>query len=339
MSARRASADFSAGTRGVSKSAALGRAARRSARAPCGNAIRAIESGTSRLRACTILLGLVLPMTTASAQSAPTQAPAVAATQTEGPQDQADNPGSDFDRPLNLLQLMYQYRTAPGSGTEPGTIREVTTDTVNLRADWRLDIASQWTFAARADLQFLAKDPVNSEDPAGAYVSGLGDLDVQAAFVRTLDERWKVGFGARLIAPTGNEVLGSGKWQIMPIVGVRYAWPELSSGSYVEPLVRFDESFAGDPAKRNIGNLQFAPTLNVGLPDRWYFTFYPSPDIRVNYSDPVTGQTGRLFVPFDARIGRKLTDNLAMSLEVGVPIIKEYPVYDFKTQIRVNLTF
>ena len=48
-------------------------------------------------------------------------------------------------------------------------------------------------------------------------------------------------------------------------------------------------------------------------------------------------QTGRLFLPFDARIGRKLTDNLAVSLEIGAPIIKDYPVYDFKTQLRLNL--
>ena len=62
-----------------------------------------------------------------------------------------------------------------------------------------------------------------------------------------------------------------------------------------------------------------------------------SADIRINYGDPVTGQSGRLFLPFDARIGRKLTDNLALSLEVGVPIIKDYPVYNFKTEVRVNL--
>ena len=43
----------------------------------------------------------------------------------------------------------------------------------------------------------------------------------------------------------------------------------------------------------------------------------------------MTGQTGRLFLPFDARIGRKFSKNFNVSLEVGVPIIKQYPVYDF----------
>jgi hypothetical protein len=77
----------------------------------------------------------------------------------------------------------------------------------------------------------------------------------------------------------------------------------------------------------------------VGFPNRWFVTFYPSADIRVNYGDSVPGQTGHLFLPFDARIGRKLTDNLVLSVELGVPIIKDYPVYNFKTQVRLNLTY
>jgi hypothetical protein len=104
-------------------------------------------------------------------------------------------------------------------------------------------------------------------------------------------------------------------------------------------VFRYDVSFAGDPTKKNISNLQFAPTFNLGLPDRWFLTFYPSADIRFNFGDPITGQTGRLFLPFDVRIGRKLSDNTALSLEVGVPIIKDYPVYDFKTQVRLNVTY
>jgi hypothetical protein len=42
--------------------------------------------------------------------------------------------------------------------------------------------------------------------------------------------------------------------------------------------------------------------------------------IRINYGHPSGDQTGRLFLPFDAAIGRNLTDKLAMSLEVwGAP--------------------
>ena len=53
---------------------------------------------------------------------------------------------------------------------------------------------------------------------------------------------------------------------------------------------------------------------------------------------PVTGQTGPLFLPFDVRIGRKLNENTVLSLEVG-PLIKEYPVYNFKTEVKLNALF
>ena len=127
--------------------------------------------------------------------------------------------------------------------------------------------------------------------------------------------------------------------RVMPIASAGYALPEISPGSYFEALARYDQSFAGDPRRRAISNLQFAPMVNFSLPDHWFFTLYPSADIRINYGDPITGQTGRLFLPFDARIGRKLSDNIALSFELGVPIIKDYPVYSVKTQVRLNVTY
>jgi hypothetical protein len=252
---------------------------------------------------------------------------------------QAENIGDDFARPLNLFQLLYEYKTAPGSGSEPGTTSRATTDILKLRADHRIDLAPQWALGLRADLPFLASNPISSSNPEGNYLYGVGDADFQASLLHEFDARWAAGFGARLTAPTGGDTIGSGKWQIMPGAAVRFALSELSPNSYLEPLLRYDVSFAGDPSKKNISNLQFAPTLHLGLPDHWFVTLYPSADIRVNYGDPVAGQTGRLFLPFDFRIGRKLTKNLVLSLEVGVPIIKAYPIYDFKTEVRLNMLF
>jgi hypothetical protein len=263
-----------------------------------------------------------------------------AAAQAASSQGESANTGNDLFRPPpNLFQMMYDYKTAPGSGSTPGSTRDVTTETLNLRMDHSLDLAPMWILALRADLPLLAKNPLSSSNPDGDYLSGVGDADVQAVIVHNLDQRWTVGFGARLIAPTGDDNLGSGKWQIMPAAGVRYALWEINSSSYFEPVVRYDVSFAGDPIRKNISNLQFAPTFNLGLPNHWFITFYPSPDIRINYGDPITGQTGRLFLPFDARIGRQLSKNTALSFELGVPIISDYPVYRLKTQVRLNVTY
>jgi hypothetical protein len=188
-------------------------------------------------------------------------------------------------------------------------------------------------------LPVVARNPITSDNPNGDFVQGLGDVDLQAAIVHQFDARWAAGLGLRAVAPSGQEDITSGKWQALPIAGVRYMLPELSQGSFVIALFRYDVSFAGDPSKRNISNLQFAPELNINLPDHWFVTLYPSPDIRINYGDAITGQTGRLFLPADFLIGRNLSRNVVISAEFGVPIIKDYPVYNFKTELRLNLKF
>ena len=38
-------------------------------------------------------------------------------------------------------------------------------------------------------------------------------------------------------------------------------------------------------------------------------------------------------------IGRDLTKTITMSLEIGVPLIRDYPVYDFKAVTRLNVKF
>lgn len=267
-------------------------------------------------------------------------APTIAASQELSDRDQSSNAGEDFFRPPpNLFQMTTQYRTSPGGGITSGSVRDVTTETLNLRFDHVVDLAPMWLLGLRADLPLLTRDAISSGNPNGDYVNGVGDANVQAVIIKNVTERVAIGFGARLVTPTAEDALGSGKWRIMPIAGLRYGLWEINSASYFEPVVRWDVSFAGDPTRRNISNLQFAPAFNVGLPDQWFITFYPSPDIRINLGDPITGQTGRLFLPFDVRIGRRLSDNSALSLEIGVPIIREYPVYNVKTEVRLNITY
>jgi hypothetical protein len=276
--------------------------------------------GVGSSAACVFLSALLL------------SAPAASQTTT---QNLAEDTGApDFFRPPpNMFQAMTEYKTAPGS------TREVTTETFNLRYDHAFDLSSGWIVATRLDFPLLAKNPINAGNPNGDYLYGNGDADAQAALIRNINSRLAFGFGMRLVAPTGDDALGSGKWQVMPIIGARVGLPEINASSYFEPLFRYDVSVAGDPIKRNISNFQFAPTLNIGMSDGWSVTFFPSPDIRVNFGDPITGQTGRWFVPFDIRVGKKLSDTIALSLEGGVPMIKDYPVYDFKTQARLNVNW
>jgi Putative MetA-pathway of phenol degradation len=250
------------------------------------------------------------------------------AQQSNPEQQDPDYNGEDFTRPQSSFDTRLTYAS---SGTTNTTDRE----SWLLRGNWKTELNNGWRLGLLAQIPVVDKttfDPYDQE-------FGIGDAAFQAALLHDIDRHWAFGFGARLVAPTAEDSLGSGKWQIMPGFGVRYSFLEVGPDTYFVPVVRYAISFAGDPSRRNISELQIAPTLNVGLPDHWFITFYPSNDIRINFGDPIAGQSGRLFLPLDVSIGRKISDTLTVSLEAGVPMVNDYPVYNFKMELRLVKKF
>ncbi|MGP8232290.1 MAG: transporter [Methylovirgula sp.] len=262
----------------------------------------------------------------------PPVAPATATDQASAEQD-SDYNESDFTRPERSATLRLEFRpsSTPTSTTERGN--EI------LQYNSKLDLNAAWKLGMQLQVPFVEKSTVTFGQPGTESASGLGDALFQAALIRAMDERWAYGFGARLVAPPVSEALGTDRWQIMPAAGIRYSFLEAGPDTYFVPVVRYAIGFGGSSTARVIREPQIAPTLNIGLPDRWFFTLYPSNDIRINYGTPVSGQTGRLFLPFDAAIGKKFLNDLIVSLEGSVPIIKDYPVYDFKTELKVTWQF
>jgi hypothetical protein len=275
---------------------------------------------------------IALPRTAAAEPRPPAQGDS-ARDQDSSSERDAGNNGTDYTRPQSTFDVRFNYRAS--SGTTSQTDRE----TMIMRLTRKIDLDSGWKLGVLAQLPVVAKTTMTSDPPETDHERGLGNATFQGALSHAIDQRWAFGFGARLVAPTAADNLGGGKWEIMPGAGLRVSLPELGPDSYFVPVVRYAVSFAGDPSRRNISEPQIAPTLNVGLPDRWFVTFYPSNDIRINYGDPVSGQTGRLFLPFDVAFGRTLNDGLVVSLEVSVPIIRDYPVYDFKSELRIVTKF
>jgi hypothetical protein len=294
---------------------------------------------TKRLLAGAAVVPVVLgtavsasPLATAETQDTRT-APVAASNQ--GTADQADttNNGEDLTRPLNSFETRLNDETfaSPTSQTNRATLI--------LRLNSKVTFDDGWKLAMLAQIPVVEESTVTFGPSGSEQLFGLGNAVSQIILSHAIDERWAFGVGARLVAQTIGDDLGNQKWQIMPGFGVRYSILEWGPDSYFVPAVRYAMSFAGDPSARRISEPQIAPTLNIDLPGRWFLTFYPSYDVRINFGAPKAGQTGRLFLPFDALLGTKLTDNLQISLEVGVPLIKEYPVYNFKTEARVLVSF
>jgi hypothetical protein len=185
----------------------------------------------------------------------------------------------------------------------------------------------------------VSKSTTVEDSVSSTHEFGFGDTEVQVIAARPINERWAAGLGLRIIAPSAEGTIGNGKWQVLPGVGTRILFPDRGSNTYFVPKLRYAVSVGGDPLERNVSELQIAPTVSLGLPNRWFVLLYPSFDIRINFGDPISGQVGRLFLPIDAAVGRKLSDNFVMTLEVSVPVIKNFPVYELKAELKVSATF
>jgi len=256
--------------------------------------------------------------------------PEAALAQTSSPSERGpDYNGDDLTRPESKFQLRLEDKTS-------GTTSTTDTITLYMQPQGIFDLGSGWGLSWLAQVPVVWKSTPGSGSNPSSKDFGPGDIELEAVLIRPIDERWAFGFGARLITPSAEDRLGNGKWQILPGFGIRYSF---SSNTYFVPKIRYAVSFGGDPSRRDISEPQIAPTFNIGLPNRWFVTLYPSFDIRINFGEPSSGQTGKLFFPFDASVGRKLSDNIVMSLEVSVPIVKDYPVYNFKSELRFSAKF
>ena len=243
-------------------------------------------------------------------------------------EDKALNNGLDITRPLTRFDLRYNFQNK-GDGVQQDQI------ILRLEHPFPLTADQSWKIATRLDMPLVFSNKSGSDNPSGSTTFGSGDLLLEAVLVNTLTERFAYGAGLRVLFPTANaDQFGSGKYQFIPLAGARYSLPEISKGSYFQPIVRYDADVGGYGGRSHVSQLQMGPMLNIQLSERWYLTLYPSQDIVLN---TIGGH--KWFVPADFLVGRHLTKNTLASVEVSIPVVKEFTLYDFKLEFRLSHSF
>ncbi len=236
--------------------------------------------------------------------------------------EEEPNNGEDFTRPITRFDMRYRFQESSGG---------VDRDYLILRRDVTFQLNDDWKFATRIDVPLLWSGATSS----GHTDFGLGDILLQAGFAKTVTQRFAWGVGARATFPTATEDLfGTGKYQLSPLAGARWKLPEISKGSFFEFVARYDVDIGGEEDRAHISRLRMAPELNIALPDKWYVALFPSQDIAVDFL-----KGGKWFVPADFLIGRHLTDRIVAGIEVSIPVIKEFDLYDFKVEARLSFHF
>lgn len=276
---------------------------------------------------------LLVPLSAMAESSDASAGQEVPTSQDKAPESTRENDGFDLTRPQSSFEVRGLEQTSSNDTSKTNKAQML------LRVESKIPLDIDWRLGVLAQVPLVQKTTTDFETQSVDHEFGLGDAIFQVVVAHAIDERWAFGVGARVSAQTGADSLGSGEWQVMPALGVRYMLFELGQDSYFVPSMRYALSIPGNPGARRISEPQIAPTLNIDLPGPFFITFYPSHDIRINYGAPIAGQTGRLFLPFDALIGARLTDKVQLSLEGSVPIVKAYPVYNFKAEARLRIVF
>ncbi len=242
----------------------------------------------------------------------------------------------DITRPRKQFEIRTRYKNSgqPDKVTKQGRLLARLTTKISLPEGWRIGLMAEAPFEDKVTITTETADSGVTRDSVTKY--GLGDAQAQAYLAHDIDKNWAVAVGARGVGPTGSDSIGSGKWQVMPGLGLRYSF---SNDTYFTPVVRYALSVGGDPERRNIRQVEFSPAFNIGIADRWFVTLYPSYDVRINVGPEIPGQKGRFFLPFDIAFGREVSKGLQLSLEVAVPIIRDFPLYNFKTELKIMQRF
>jgi hypothetical protein len=243
------------------------------------------------------------------------------------------NNGQDPTKPLTRIDLRYQYQNAPPASNDNVHI-------LTPRADKPFPLGGGWSVATRVDLPMFHTQTVNPDNPDGGYSFGMGDVLLQALFIKTESPDFAWAIGAQAIFPTASEDgMGGGKYRLVPTLGARWNTPALGKGSWIALVGRYDFDVAGKDNRSHFSELQFSPIVNLPLAQGWFLNIFPSSDIRYNLREERPGDKGKWFVPFNFMLGKMVDKSTVASLEVGVPIINDYQVYDFKIEARIGFFF
>lgn len=243
----------------------------------------------------------------------------------------ADNNGEDITKPLDRFDVRFQIKTLPDATESGQTFDNRRDETLTLRSDLKF-FSKPDQLGLRVDLPLIWSNKPTSENKGGLNEFGMGDLLLQAAYVRSFDSRWAGAIGLQTILPTATgAAFGTGKWQLLPSVAVRAELPALSAGTFAGLIVRHDFSVAGSSSRSDINNLILEPQFNLGLANHWFLN--TSPKIYYNF------ETSKWFVPLDLMVGKKLGSRWIVSAEYQYGLVRDDDRFNQWIELRVGYFF
>jgi hypothetical protein len=233
--------------------------------------------------------------------------------------------GQDFTKPLTRFDLRLKYQQID-QGDSHNTV-------ATARADVPVVLGGGWQFALRADLPYAWSDVPSTDNRDGEAQRGLSDALIQGLLIAPISGKWDYGIGAQMVLPTAShDNMGTGKYQLLPTVGIKYDLGDWARGAWCGALVRYAFDVASkDDDRAHVSQTYIQPFVHLLLPRAWFLFF--EPEARYDWREK------RWFVPFDLMLGKKVTANLVVSLEYKTAIVDDLPLFSQEVEARVGFLF
>ena len=196
--------------------------------------------------------------------------------------------------------------------------------------------ADGWRFTGRFDVQFLDTNQEGPANSAGDWQFHVGDsLTELYATTTPVAPDLTLGASLRLVWPTGGPPpFGDGQYQWAPALYLSYRRPDLGYGMTFHPLARYFMSYhAATAGAAAIRKLDLYPTVIFDLPDHGFIALYPENPIVYNEI------THQWFVPFEAMVGKKISERLHVGFGGAVKLGGNDPQYQYLLEARVGWLF
>ena len=236
-------------------------------------------------------------------------------------------PPDPVDSPKTRLETWFYYQDNADSSGQYKLTEKVYVP---------LGASGGWRFTGRLDVPLIYTDKEGNGNPNGDWTFHGGD-SLTEFYVTTPPAATNLTLGAslRLVWPTGGQPpFGEEQYQWAPSLSLNYRRPDLGYGMTFHPLVRYFMSYHADSADTaKVRKLDLYPTVTFALSDRWFITLYPENPIEYNQL------TRQWFVPFEAMVGKAISERLQVGLGGAVKLGGSYPQYQYLLEAQVELRF
>ena len=191
-----------------------------------------------------------------------------------------------------------------------------------------------WTFTQRLDLPFYYTDAQGPANTTGGWKFGGSDAFVEELFESPeLAPNFRLKASLRWTFPTGGKgPFGSDQWQIAPMFGAIWRFPEAWRGITFGPFARYSYGYdEGSPGVTTKRTWTIFPETTFTISDKYSLVFWPEQGITYNQ------RSEKWFVPLEAMFTHRLSKQWEYSVGGAAPMVDDDKSYRWVLQGRLRL--